>query len=346
MGLLEGKNAIVTGGSLGIGTAISLDLGKEGANVALTYRSHPEEAQEVARQIEEMGRKAIAYQIDVSNFGAAQEMVDKVVEAFGGLDILVCNAGRNWEGVIWKMTEEQWDRVIAVNLKGYFNFARAATPLFRDQQSGKIVNLTSINGLRGKFGQSNYSASKAGIIGLTKAMARELGRSSVNVNAVAPGLIETEMLRQNPAREKGEGMALEEIVLGRRGWRGRAGRGPSLPAGGRGGQNHPQSSAGKHHGYPDDEGDGCGPGGPGRRHGDQGSRVRGQGEGLLRRCGCQRPHAGQSGRDGGGLPSHLQADVGPGRAHGGRGQRGGPRWWLRTGHFLCPGHRLGDSHLR
>src|SRR4030042_5196865 len=217
MGLLEGKNAIVTGGGRGIGTAISLALGKEGANVALTYRSHPEEAQEVARQIEEMGRKAIAYQIDVSNFGAAQEMVDKVVEAFGGLDILVCNAGMNWDGVIWKMTEEQWDRVIAVNLKGYFNFARAATPLFREQQSGKIVTITSTNGLRGKFGQSNYSASKAGIIGLTKAMARELGRSSVNVNAVAPGLIETEMLRQNPAREKVEEMALAEIVLGRLG---------------------------------------------------------------------------------------------------------------------------------
>lgn len=217
MGLLDGKNAIVTGGSLGIGTAISLDLGKEGANVALTYRSHPDEAQEVARQIEEMGRKAMAYQIDVSNFAAAQEMVDKVVEAFGGLDILVCNAGMNWDGVIWKMTEEQWDRVLDVNLKGYFNFARAVTPLFREHQAGKIVNITSINGLRGKFGQSNYSASKAGIIGLTKAMARELGRSGVNVNAVAPGLIETEMLRQNPAREKVEEMALAEIVLGRLG---------------------------------------------------------------------------------------------------------------------------------
>jgi len=217
MGLVEDKNAIVTGGSLGIGTAISLDLAQEGANVALTYRSHPDEATEVARKIEEMGRKAMVYQIDVSDFNAAQEMVDKVVEEFGGLDILVCNAGMNWDGVIWKMSEEQWDRVIDVNLKGYFNFARAVTPVFREQQSGKIVNITSINGLRGKFGQTNYSASKAGIIGLTKAMARELGRYNVNVNAVGPGLIETEMLRQNPAREKVEQMALAEIVLGRLG---------------------------------------------------------------------------------------------------------------------------------
>ena len=217
MGLVEGKNAIVTGGSLGIGTAISLDLGREGANVALTYRSHPDEAKAVARQIEEMGRKAMAYQIDVSDFAAAQEMVDTVGAEFGGVDILVCNAGMNWDGVIWKMTEEQWDRVIAVNLKGYFNFARAVTPIFRDQQSGKIVNITSINGLRGKFGQSNYSASKAGIIGLTKAMAKELGKYSVNVNAVGPGLIETEMLRQNPARDKVEEMALKEIVIGRLG---------------------------------------------------------------------------------------------------------------------------------
>ena len=171
----------------------------------------------VAQAIFAAGGKAASVRVNVTDAASVQHMVAETVRQFGGLDILVCNAGMNWDGVIWKMTEEQWDRVIAVNLKGYFNFARAATPLFREQQSGKIVNITSINGLRGKFGQSNYSASKAGIIGLTKAMARELGRSSVNVNAVAPGLIETEMLRQNPAREKVEEMALAEIVLGRLG---------------------------------------------------------------------------------------------------------------------------------
>ena len=215
MGLVEGKNAIVTGGSLGIGTAISLDLAQQGANVALTYRSHPDEAKEVARQIEEMGRKGMAYQIDVSDFDAAQEMVDKVIEEFGGLDILVCNAGMNWDGVIWKMSEEQWDQVIDINLKGYFNYCRAAVGVFREQKSGRIVNVTSINGLRGKFGQTNYSASKAGIIGFTKALARELGRSNVNVNAVAPGLTETDMMKDAPQNVLDA--ALAEIVLGRLG---------------------------------------------------------------------------------------------------------------------------------
>jgi 3-oxoacyl-[acyl-carrier protein] reductase len=121
----------------------------------------------------------------------------------------------NWDGVCWKMTEEQWDRVIAVNLKGYFNFTRQVAPLFKDQKSGKIINVTSINGLRGKFGQTNYSASKAGIIGFTKALAKELGAFNVNVNAVAPGLIETAMLRDSEARDKIVEMAMAEMVLRR-----------------------------------------------------------------------------------------------------------------------------------
>ena len=121
----------------------------------------------------------------------------------------------NWDGVSWKMSEEQWDRVIEVNLKGYFNFTRQAAPLFKEQKSGKIVNVTSINGLRGKFGQTNYSASKAGIIGFTKALAKELGAFNVNVNAVAPGLIETPMLTASEARDKIVGLAMNEIVLKR-----------------------------------------------------------------------------------------------------------------------------------
>ena len=136
-------------------------------------------------------------------------------ETFGSIEILVNNAGMNWDGVSWKMTEEQWDRVLEVNLKGYFNFCRHAAPLFKEQKYGKIVNITSINGLRGKFGQTNYSASKAGIIGLTKALAKELGAFGVNVNAVAPGLIETDMLRQSDARDKIIDMAMAEIVLKR-----------------------------------------------------------------------------------------------------------------------------------
>jgi 3-oxoacyl-[acyl-carrier protein] reductase len=213
--VLEGKRAIVTGGSLGIGRAISLDLAANGADVAFTYRRHGEEAQQVAQKIQEMGRKALALQADVASFNDAQEIVKKVVEGFGGLDILVNNAGMNWDGVIWKMTEEQWDRVLEVNLKGFFNYIRAVAPLFKEQGSGKIVNITSINGLRGKFGQTNYSASKAGVIGLTKALAREMGRYNVNVNAVAPGLIETEMVKEAP--ESVKEMALSEIVLGRLG---------------------------------------------------------------------------------------------------------------------------------
>ncbi len=213
--ILEGKKAIVTGGSLGIGAAIARGLAREGASVAINYRRHDAEAKAVVAEIEGMGRKGLAIQADVSSFADAGRMVGEVTEAFGGLDILVNNAGINRDGVIWKMTEEQWDQVIETNLKGYFNYCRAVVGIFKEQKSGKIVNVTSINGLRGKFGQTNYSASKAGIIGLTKALAREMGRSSVNVNALAPGLIETDMMKDAP--EKVREAALAEIVLGRLG---------------------------------------------------------------------------------------------------------------------------------
>jgi 3-oxoacyl-[acyl-carrier protein] reductase len=213
--LLEGKNAIVTGGSQGIGTAASLELAQEGANVCLTYRRHEEEARSVVQKIEQMGRKAICVACDIAVFAEAEGAVKAAMEAFGRIDILVNNAGMNWDGVCWKMSEEQWDRVIAVNLKGYFNFTRHVAPLFKDQQYGKIVNVTSINGMRGKFGQTNYSASKAGIIGYTKAVAKELGAFGVNVNAVAPGLIETAMLKESDARDKIIGMAMAEMVLKR-----------------------------------------------------------------------------------------------------------------------------------
>jgi len=212
---LEGKKAIVTGGSLGIGAAIARELGRQRASVAINYRRHDAEAKQVAADIDAAGGKGLAVKADVASFNDAQGMVDQVAEKFGGLNILVNNAGINRDGVIWKMTEEQWDQVIDVNLKGYFNYIRAAVGIFKEQKSGKIVNVTSINGLRGKFGQTNYSASKAGIIGLTKALARELGRSSVNVNAVAPGLIETDMMKDAP--QKVLDAALAEIVLGRLG---------------------------------------------------------------------------------------------------------------------------------
>jgi len=212
---LEDKVALITGGSMGIGTAISLDLARNGADVALTYRKHGDEAKAIAAQIQEMGRKAKAFSVDVSNFDEAQTLVAEIVQEFGHLDILVNNAGMNWDGVVWKMTEEQWDKVIDVDLKGTFNFIRAVSPLFREQKSGKIINITSINGLRGKFGQANYSAAKAGTIGLTKTVSRELGRSNVNVNTVAPGMILTDMFKDLPEEFKQK--AADETVFNRLG---------------------------------------------------------------------------------------------------------------------------------
>ncbi|MEE8377142.1 MAG: 3-oxoacyl-ACP reductase FabG [Candidatus Aminicenantaceae bacterium] len=212
---LENKVALVTGGSMGIGTSISLDLAKNGADVALTFRKHGDEAKAIAAQIQNMGRKAEAFQVDVSNFDEAQKLVTKIVQEFGHVDILVNNAGMNWDGVVWKMTEEQWDKVIDVDLKGTFNFIRAVAPLFREQKSGKIINITSINGLRGKFGQANYSAAKAGTIGLTKTVAKELGRSNVNVNTIAPGMILTDMFKDLPEEFKQK--AADETVFNRLG---------------------------------------------------------------------------------------------------------------------------------
>ena len=212
---LENKTAIVTGGISGIGAAISLELARCGANVAIIDLKPDEEAAEILEQLTETGCTAIFIRSDFSDFAASIQAVQFVVDTYGQVDILVNNAGINRDGVIWKMTEEQWDDVIRVNLKGYFNFIRAVSPIFREQQSGKIVNITSINGIRGKFGQSNYSASKAGIIGLTKSVAKELGKYNVNVNAIAPGLIETEMMRNTD--ESVRTAALEEIVLKRLG---------------------------------------------------------------------------------------------------------------------------------
>lgn len=210
---LKNKSAIVTGGSVGIGAAIAIKLAEMGANVAINYRKHKEEAEAVAEKIRSFGSQALLVQADISNFNDAGKMLESVISEFGGIDILVNNAGINWDGVIWKMTEEQWDSVLNINLKGYFNYIRAVAPVFRDQKSGKIVNVTSINGLRGKFGQSNYAASKAGIIGLTKTVAKELGKYGVNVNAVAPGLIETDMMKN--ADESVKQQAIADIILNR-----------------------------------------------------------------------------------------------------------------------------------
>jgi 3-oxoacyl-[acyl-carrier protein] reductase len=163
--------------------------------------------------VEAAGRRALALQADVADFDQTEATVATVLESLGGLDILVCNAGITWDGVLWKMTEKQWDTVIDTNLKGYFNYNRAAAGIFKDQRSGKIVNISSINGLRGKFAQCNYSASKAGNIALTKSLAKELGKFNVNVNAVAPGMVMTEMAETIPPEFLNA--AVKETALGR-----------------------------------------------------------------------------------------------------------------------------------
>ena len=210
---LEGKNAIVTGGSLGIGAAIALTLAKEGCHVALNYRRHDAEAKAIVAEIEAMGRKGLAIQADVSSYDDAHKMVQTVVDELGRLDILVCNAGINWDGVIWKMSEEQWDTVISVNLKGYFNYNKAAAIVMKGQKYGKIVNISSINGLRGKFAQTNYAASKGGEIAMSKSLARELGKFNVNVNVVAPGMVMTDMAAGIPPEFLTK--AMDETAVGR-----------------------------------------------------------------------------------------------------------------------------------
>lgn len=210
---LEGRVALVTGGRRGIGAAIAQALAREGCDVAIVDQQLDVEARGVVRAIEEAGRRAHAMEADVRNFQSADAAVMEVIDVLGRLDILVCNAGINRDAVIWKLSEQQWDDVIGVNLKGYFNFNRAAARVFKDQRSGKIVNIASINGLRGKHGQTNYSASKGGEIALSKALARELGKFNVNVNVVAPGMVVTDMAR-SLAPEFLE-QALDESVLGR-----------------------------------------------------------------------------------------------------------------------------------
>jgi 3-oxoacyl-[acyl-carrier protein] reductase len=210
---LTGKGAIVTGGSLGIGRAIAIGLAREGANVAVNYRKHDDEARQVVAEIEKLGRQGLAVRADVSSYADAQKMVDEVVKKFGRLDILVSNAGIAWDGPVWKMTEQQFDQVINVNLKGCFNYNKAAALVFKEQRYGKIVNISSINGLRGKFAQSNYAASKGGEIALTKSLAKELGRFNVNVNVVAPGMVLTDMMKSIP--QEFQAAALAETVLGR-----------------------------------------------------------------------------------------------------------------------------------
>jgi len=190
---LTGKTAIVTGASRGIGKAIALKLAKLGANIVLNYRNSESDVLEVINEIEKIGSRAIAIKADVSDFNQCKDMIKKAVDEFTNIDILINNAGITADGLIMRMKEEDFDRVMQVNLKGAFNCVRHVSPIMVKQRSGKIINISSVVGVSGNAGQANYAASKAGVIGLTKSLAKELGGRGINVNAVAPGFIETDM---------------------------------------------------------------------------------------------------------------------------------------------------------
>lgn len=191
--MLKGKNAIVTGASRGIGKAIALKFAELGANVVLNYRSDVNSVNEVVKEIESKGVKAIAVQGDVSNFDDAKKIIDQAIEELGSIDILVNNAGITKDSLIMRMKEEEFDKVIEVNLKGVFNCVKHAVPVMMKQKSGRIINISSVVGLSGNAGQANYAAAKAGIIGLTKSIAKEIASRGVTVNSIAPGFIETDM---------------------------------------------------------------------------------------------------------------------------------------------------------
>jgi 3-oxoacyl-[acyl-carrier protein] reductase len=193
MKLLEGKTAVITGAARGIGKAIALRFAAEGANIAFTDLAYDENVQKLEKELSAFGVKAKGYASNASNHSDTLAVVSKIVEDFGRIDALVNNAGITRDTLLMRMTEEQWDLVINVNLKSVFNFTKAVQPIMLKQKSGSIINMSSVVGVSGNAGQANYSASKAGIIGFSKSIAKELGSRNIRCNAIAPGFIITEM---------------------------------------------------------------------------------------------------------------------------------------------------------
>ena len=196
--LLENKTALITGAAKGIGKAIALKFASEGASIAFTYLTSKDAAMETKRELEAFRVKVMAIASDASDFEGSAKVVEQVLAEFSRIDILVNNAGITRDGLMMRMSEEQWDSVIQSNLKGAFNFIHAVTPSMLRNRAGSIINISSVVGIRGNAGQSNYSASKAGLIGLAKSMAQEVGSRGIRVNVVAPGFIKTDMTAALP----------------------------------------------------------------------------------------------------------------------------------------------------
>ena len=211
--MLEGKVAVVTGASRGIGRAIALKLASLGATVVVNYNGSREKAEKVKQEIEDNGGNASIYQCNVSDYEACQNMIQSIIEEYGRIDILINNAGITRDGLLMKMSEADFDQVIDTNLKGAFNTTRFVTRQMLRHKSGRIINMASVVGVTGNAGQVNYAASKAGIIGLTKATAREVASRGITVNAIAPGFIETDMTDVLP--DKVKEASVSQIPLGK-----------------------------------------------------------------------------------------------------------------------------------
>jgi len=209
---LSGKVAIVSGGTRGIGKAIVKSLSQNGAKVAFSYKEHTSLAENLTRELSFVGGEVISFKANATEFIQVSEMVKKVYQHFRKIDILINNVGLSWGNPIWQMSEEQWDKVMLLNLKSFYNHIRNVVPILIKQEKGKIVNITSVLGLRGRVGQLNYALAKSILIGLTKTLARELGRFNINVNGIAPGYIETEFQLENTP-EIMRGVVLDECAI-------------------------------------------------------------------------------------------------------------------------------------